>query len=190
MDYSNAALMRFLDMMDSKGLAPANTVGGLKSAAGKILKDLSEQEDADVRKVDVETAIRRFNNKNPGVLSPSSLAEYQRRVSRVIEEFVQYTEDPAGFKPRGRAVTKRSDNGSRSKERRSPTAEEAKPDAEDRDESRPRHEPQPRLGLTLAYPIRDDFLAQVVIPRDMSVEEAKRLSAFIQTLARDFKPAE
>jgi len=36
--------------------------------------------------------------------------------------------------------------------------------------------------------MRPDFLAQVVIPRDMKVDEAKRLSRFILTLALDFQP--
>jgi hypothetical protein len=48
-------------------------------------------------------------------------------------------------------------------------------------------------GLTpkvpLSYPIREDFLAQLIVPRDITMDEARRLGAFIATLAKDFKPA-
>lgn len=39
------------------------------------------------------------------------------------------------------------------------------------------------VALTLDYPLRPDFLAQVVIPRDLTTEEARRLVAFLLALA-------
>lgn len=37
-------------------------------------------------------------------------------------------------------------------------------------------------GLTLDYPLRPDFIAQVVIPRDLTTEEARRMVAFLLAL--------
>lgn len=37
-------------------------------------------------------------------------------------------------------------------------------------------------ALCLDYPLRPQFLAQLVVPRDMNTAEAKRLCAFIETL--------
>lgn len=37
-------------------------------------------------------------------------------------------------------------------------------------------------GLCNDFPIRPDFMAQVVIPRDMTMTEAKRLCAFIMAM--------
>jgi hypothetical protein len=42
--------------------------------------------------------------------------------------------------------------------------------------------------MALEYPLRSDLLAQVVVPRDLTVEEAQRMGAFLLTLAVDFKP--
>ncbi len=42
--------------------------------------------------------------------------------------------------------------------------------------------------ISLEYPLRPDLLAQVVIPRDLTVEEARRMGAFLVTLAVDFRP--
>lgn len=36
--------------------------------------------------------------------------------------------------------------------------------------------------LCLDFPMRPDFLAQIVVPRHMTLAEAKRLCAFIETL--------
>ena len=47
----------------------------------------------------------------------------------------------------------------------------------------------PGAGISLEYPLRPDLLAQVVVPRDLTVEEARRMGAFLVTLAVDFRPA-
>jgi hypothetical protein len=39
-----------------------------------------------------------------------------------------------------------------------------------------------------AYPLRSDFLAQIVIPRDLNTIEAKRLAGFLLSIAVDHKP--
>ena len=36
--------------------------------------------------------------------------------------------------------------------------------------------------LCMSYPLRPDYVAQVVVPRDMTTEEAQRLCAFVQAL--------
>lgn len=42
--------------------------------------------------------------------------------------------------------------------------------------------------LAFSYPLRSDFMAQVVIPENLTVEEANRLGAFLLTFAVDYKP--
>lgn len=181
--YSKASLLKFLDTLADKGLANANTASSYKVSSNKILGDLSPEEEADVRRVDVETAIRRFNNRNPGLLSPKSLAEYQRRVTNVIKEFVRYTENPAAYKTAGKtAPPKKAESSGKPNDRPKPTGDFAAPT-----HATPQFTP-PSSGLSLSYPLRPDFLAQVVIPRDMKSDEARRLSAFVMTLATDFSP--
>ena len=187
-NYSKQALLGFLEMLAEKGLANANTVQGFRVATNKILDDLSTDEDGDVRKIDVATAVRRFHNKNPGLLSPASLGEYQRRVSTAIKEFVSYTENPTTYKPLGRQPSgKKSENGERARDRERQRNETPAAPSQ-RHERLEQPQPVPIAGLSLAYPLRPDFLAQVVVPRDMKSDEARRLSAFVMTLATDFTP--
>ena len=176
-DFSKNALMKFLDTVVAKGLMNANTAGGLKAACSRILDDLAESDD--VRGVDVNTAVVRYNNRNPGALSPNSLAEYQRRVSRAISDLVAWVENTASFKPRARGSSgkngRKTENASVQRTTDTP--------------SHTVHAPAPTsTGLPLSYPLRPDFLAQVVIPRDLTAEEARRLGAFLMALAADVRP--
>ena len=180
-DFSKNALMSFLDTVVAKGLMNANTAGGLKAACSRILDDLADTDD--VRGVDVNTAVVRYNNRNPGALSPNSLAEYQRRVSRAISDFVSWVENPASFKPRARGASGK--NGRKTENAVGQRATASHTDTPVHSV----HAPAPTsTGLPLSYPLRPDFLAQVVIPRDLTAEEARRLGAFLMTLAADFRP--
>lgn len=38
-------------------------------------------------------------------------------------------------------------------------------------------------SIVLPFPLRPDFAAQIVIPRDMTPAEAERLCTFVRTLA-------
>lgn len=178
-DFSKQALLSFADMLVEKGLAKPNTAGGLRVAAAKILDD----DVADVRTVDVALAIKRYNNKNPGKLSPASLAEYEKRVVNLTKEFVRYHEDPAGYT----GLASRAGTAAPRRDReRSSSKSGAKPSEEVTTAGPPPR--APRSGLSLEYPLRPDFLAQVVVPLDMKVDEARRLCAFVMTLAADFDP--
>lgn len=42
-------------------------------------------------------------------------------------------------------------------------------------------------ATSISFPLRADFLVPVSLPRDLTVAEAKRLGAFLLTLAADFK---
>ncbi len=183
-DFSKGALMGFLDTVSAQGLMNSNTAGGLKAACSKILDDLADGDD--VRAVDANTAVIRYNNRNPGALAPNSLAEYKRRVTRAISDFVSWKENPASFKPRARGVSGK--NG------RKAQCEVGRPAAAPPSEAlilagQAASAPPPTTGLPLNYPLRPDFLAQVVIPRDLTSEEARRLGAFLLTLAADFRPS-
>jgi hypothetical protein len=181
-DYSRAALARFIEFVVAKGLVHPATAQGWRVATTKVLEDLTPAQEEDVRRIDVEATFKEFLNRYPGRLSPASVGEYRRRVGRAIEEFVRWMEDPGsyGFRPPARAT--------KADARRRP---EAAP-ASSSNPARPRPSGQASArpdGISLEYPLRPDLLAQVVVPRDLTVEEARRMGAFLVTLAVDFKPS-
>ncbi len=192
-DYSKAALTRFLGVVVDQGLMNANTAAGLSASVRTILEDIPDTED--VRSVDVGTAIKRHHNKHPGELKPSVLMEYQRRLKRALSDFVQYTENPTSYKGRGRGPN--TDTGKSSGGRTRPanvlpkptTPQEASPAGGTTTPQLPITAPA-KFGMTVDFNMRPDFLAQVVVPRDMKAVEARRLSRFIMALAMDYEPRE
>jgi hypothetical protein len=129
----------------------------------------------------VDATFRAFLNRNPGRLSPASVGEYRRRVGRAIEEFVRWVEAPGSyaFRPAGRPPR----NETRARTVSPAPAPERPPRTPDT------LYPTSASGLSLEYPLRPGHSAQVVVPRDLTVEEARRMGAFLLTLAVDFRPA-
>jgi hypothetical protein len=189
-DYSRAALARFIEFVVEKGLVHPATAQGWRVATTKVLDELPPAELADVRRIEVETTFRAFLNRNPGRLSPASVGEYRRRVARAIEEFVRWVEDPGAYAFRAAAGAART----QPRRRKGSMA----PDPSERPARPPARAPltgslQDELSagsIALGYPLRPDLLAQVVVPRDLTLEEARRMGAFLVTLAVDFRPAE
>lgn len=181
-DYSRAALARFIEFVVEKGLVHPATAQGWRVATSKVLEELSNEAIEDVRRIDVDTTFRAFLNRNPGRLSPASVGEYRRRVARAIEEFVRWVQDPGAyaFRPAGRPP--RADSRPRSSGGRTETrvAERAAPRREGAVAA--------PGGIALEYPLRPEQSAQVVVPRDLTMDEARRMGAFLLTLAVDFRP--
>jgi hypothetical protein len=182
-DYSRAALARFIEFVVEKGLVHPATAQGWRVATAKVLEELSAEDAEDVRRIDLPATFRAFLNRNPGRLSPASIGEYRRRVGRAFEEFVRWAEDPGGyaFRPAGRPPKTESrprPNGGR------PEARAAERSALQRGTDTIAS----AGGIALEYPLRPDRSAQVVVPRDLTVDEARRMGAFLLTLAVDFRP--
>ena len=189
-DYSRAGLARFIEFVVEKGLVHASTAQGWRVATSKVLDELPPPELADVRRIELEPTFRAFLNRNPGRLAPASVGEYRRRVGRAIEEFVRWVEDPGTYAFRAAARAARAE----------PRARRAPARAQAEDRGRPGPAPAGatlaadlpiaagRGGISLGYPLRPDLLAQVTVPRDLTVEEARRMGAFLVTLAVDFRP--
>jgi hypothetical protein len=194
-DYSRAALARFVEFVVATGLVNPSTAQGWRVATTKVLEELTPEELADVRRIDVEETFRAFLHRHPGRLSPASVGEYRRRVGRAIEEFVRWVDDPGAYGALGSAAARQPDGtGPRRRGRGRPHASPGDPvrtsNGDDRAPVTPRAlAPQRRDGLALEYPLRPGFLAQVVVPPDLTVDEARRMGAFLLTLSPDYKPA-
>ena len=193
--YTKMALFAFLKKAESTGLYKANTAGGMRAAAGRLLEDVQDNED--VRDIDVKEAALRYHNKHPSELSSGSLAEYQRRLRRLLDQFASFNENPAGYRPKGRitrSLTARGDEGNaitrpkRTRTTKGAVSGKATSVLRKDDETVPVVSTPGVPMLRLSYPIRDDVLAEIAVPRAMTTEEARRLCAFVMTLAKDFAP--
>lgn len=189
-DYSRPALARFIEFVVDKNLVHPATAQGWRVATSKVLEELPPEARADVRQIDVEGTFRAFLNRNPGRLSPASVGEYRRRVSRAIEEFVRWVEDPGSYAFRGPTRVARSERRQAHPARSAAESDSVPPARRNSGGVRSiASAPSSGGDISLQYPLRADLLAQVVVPRDLTVEEARRMGAFLVTLAVDFRPA-
>lgn len=184
---SKANLIKFIDYAINKGLVNSNTGGGWKAACNKILEEYGQ--DDDLSSVDVPSEVLRFNNRHPGLLSPDSLNQYQKRVLLVLNEFGKYSSSPTTYKG---VLTRPATNGKPAEKRKSElvkAAAEAPLAAATSDAQAPssRHVTgaATETSLMMPFPLRPTFLAQIIIPRDLTKDEAARLCNFIQALAQE-----
>src|SRR5512138_1931998 len=185
-DYSRAALARFIEFVVAKGLVHPATAQGWRVATTKVLEELSPGERADVRTIDVEATFKQFLNRYPGRLSPASVGEYRRRVGRAIEEFVRWMENPGGYtfeasrgaRPGSRRSLAAAGTGEAPRRIASPAgvpSRGSEPGSPAVATAGVAGAPVAIPGMALDYPLRADTLARVVVPRDLTVDEARRM---------------
>lgn len=175
--YSMDDLLEFLDHAGARGLMPAATAQALAVASRNVLSVLSDQERTDLGQQDIDSVVKRFNNKRAKDFTPSSLKEYGRRVHRAIDLFLKWREDPANFTVKTRLTT-----GTRKKERNQETTDGPSVDQE--------YSESVNLTRTGTYqssiPIRPGLVITLVnVPKDLSKAEAERLASFVRMLAVD-----
>lgn len=103
--YSVEELLAFLEHAAERGLMPAATAQALAVASRNVFGILDDPEKPDVRNLDLDAVIRRFQNKRARDFSTDTLKEYDRRVRRAVKQFMEWREDPANFRSPTRSTT-------------------------------------------------------------------------------------
>lgn len=179
-DKKGASFVKWFDHAIDKGLLKRNTAIGYRTACQKVLEIKDDWESLDVSKLDVDELLKRFENLRASEYTPKTLDTYNSRFRKGVEMYLRWAEAPSSWRP---PVTKRSkelpQNGR--SDLRVGTATAAGEQAA-REESPVAREVQ---MLTYPFPLGSNRLAQLELPSDLRSEEARRLAAFVQTLALD-----
>jgi hypothetical protein len=190
---TTAGVGKFLNYLSDKGLVSQPGAASMRTACDRIFSALSPDEQQNLAGLDVASAVQRFMNKNPGALSPESAGVYRSRVHRALEMLSRYNADPVAFRPE---ASKRNGSSAPGDSRSSAAAkppQKKRPLAASADESTTeaqKHHLPPVVGsVTLTLPLRPDFVAQFIVPRDLTTKEAKRLGAYFQTIPMDYEPS-
>ena len=173
MDTSGKACIDFWKWAPSKGLVNANTAQALRVAVTQVLGVIDNWESVDVATLDTEDVFTRFVNLKSSSFTPDSLQTYKSRFNRALRMFLDYAKDPAAWKPKAAAATKKPSNGLTSS---TPTPDVTVP---------PVSLPS-RTGLVeYPFPLREGRFAYLKLPADLSVADVKRLTAYLTTLVLD-----
>ena len=176
------AMVNHWDWAASEGLMTKATAATIATSCRRVLGVEPDWEMLDVQKLNVDYYISKFNRLKSEQYKPRSLQNYVSRFRRAVASYLRYLDDPASwrFAPSHHRSASRL-GGSPSPQRQS------------------HHHGDERVntmkkssGTTLqeyAFPIRQDCMAKLVIPRDVKTSEINRLVAWVRTLAVDYEPA-
>lgn len=156
-----------------KGVMKKNTALGLRAACTQVLNTVDGWESVNIKSLSVEETLIRFQNLKHKSFKPAVLDTYKRRFRQAVASYLKYLDDPAGWKPRSveRSSSSEKTNGGE----RAPEAVRTM-----------MHE-IPQAGLVeYPYPLRDNQIVRLVLPRDLKSSEVKRLAAFMSTLTVDY----
>lgn len=187
---SAGGMIAFLDQLVAKGRATAGSVTPLKSASRRVLEvvDGPEWEQVDVRTVDVDDYMQRFGNKTRGAYTGDSLRAYASRLRRAIEWYQAFlttpgwTPPPAGSRSPGREK-KATNDGGRSSDAGGATSQ-PRASRQGDDLASPSLEQGPGL-VTYPFPLQSGSLVYLRLPARLPRAEAKRLTAFLDSIAID-----
>lgn len=169
----------YLESIVTKGRASSGAIQPLKIAFSKVLSVVDGQGwgATVVAKIDVDDYMTRFGNLTRGKYTDRSLAVYRVRVSKVVEWYNRFMDNP-GWMPN---IQSRAPRGSKSApaaagQPLAPIAEApavaAGPPADIR---------RPEL-TAYPFPLQHGLLAELYLPSSLSQHDANRLAAFVQAL--------
>jgi len=173
-----------------KGVMNPNTAGGLRAACTQVLSVFEEgPESVDIRNLDMEGTLRRFENLKRKDFKPQVLEVYKTRFRQAVKSYLEYLDDPGGWKPATRERAAQSERNGRSKSKevaQKPASGSFEPST-----------PAPALPLEqkgrvidYPFPLREAVIAHLWLPADLKRADVKRLIAFMNTLVMDGIEAE
>lgn len=192
---TGAGLIEFLDAAIEKGWFNVASVKALRTASLKILEVESGWESVDLHTLDVDNLFERFRNLKRNSYSDDSMRVYKSRFGQALKMHLARLSGDANWKaygPSGRpsSPSKPSSNGGKAA-KRSPSAEVTlihsgpgtAPDDGDHASSQDAASGSVPL-MRYPFPLRATVDVWLALPRDVTTEEADRLSTFIRSLAR------
>jgi hypothetical protein len=192
---TGAGLIEFLDAAIEKGWFNVASVRALRTATLKIFEVESGWKSTDLRSLDVDSLIERFCNLKRNAYSDDSMRVYKNRFGQALKMHLARLDGDANWKaygPTARASSpsKTPSNGGKAT-KRSPSAGTAVPRQglgaafEDDEQAAAQGSASGTVPLMrYPFPLRDTVDVWLTLPRDVTKEEADRLSIFITSLAR------
>lgn len=173
---SRQKLLEFLDYLAEKGLMAEATVRARKAAVSKVLGILSNEEAADVTRLNLDDVMARFHNLEGKGYTPGSLTTYLSRLKSAVDDFNTYTENPLGFRPNMQTRERRRPEG---KKDGSAATNPGEPANTERQAAKP-----PLSSSILPIPIRADTTVFIQgLPFDLTEAEANKIANVIRAMA-------
>lgn len=171
------AFVQHWDWVAEKGLMPRATALAMRAAASQILKIENNWESIDVQSIDVDGLIGRFRNLSK--LAHGSLATYESRFRSGLASYLAYLDNPASYQPKGRKTVRDEKTRPRSKGSDKP----AGPAAGTGPSAPVTIQAETTRLVVYPFQVRRGVFAELKLPADLTVDEARRLGKFLEAAA-------
>ncbi len=180
--YDSQDLLKFLDYLSDKGLGKPETMKSRKIAVSRIVETVGPDEFADIRSIDVDHIMERFQNLEGTKFTPDSLRTYKSRFATSVSDFLRYKENPQGFKISGQRQSRKRSEGGGAASKPKEKSSFVHVDANNGDQAGKFNNNTPQLELPI--PIRNDCIIRVVgLPHDLKRTEAQKIANVILAMA-------
>ncbi len=185
-------VLEYLDNLTEKGKATPGAITPLKIAFTKVVQvvDGENWESTEVKNIDVEDYLSRFANLTMGKYTSDSLTAYKSRVNKAVSWYTQFLDKP-GWTPdiqRRNRGPKASTIKETQKADSTPASEALKPQQDSSQLISTIHNVPGRI--LYPYPLLDGQLVHISLPVKLSKNDAKRIGAFIESIAIDMPTQE
>lgn len=184
-DGTAAGMIAWLGWVIDKNEMVDSTASALRTGCQKVLAVEDDWGLVDVRTMDVDAIVNRFRNKHRGDMKTSTLDAYEQRLRQSVDMYVKWLNDDPTWKPAQRRRTPKAapSNGG------SHTVSTAPKKALPPHQEPPKVDLPPQPGMiTYPFPIRPGMQGRIMLPEDLTMREAKRIAAFVSTLAFEDEP--
>jgi hypothetical protein len=188
-----ADLLAFLDRIGNHGEINPATARALQAAVRLVLSVDPDPEGVDVRGIDVNNMLERFENLNRARLRDDSLRAYRSRFRRAVAMYIAWLDKDSGWKSAGKSLKKATNGGTRRPGRVRRSSRPAEPEESTQSsevntvaaaEAVLRSTAATRV-IAYDVPIRPNLLVRISLPIDLTAAEARRAARFIESLAFD-----
>ncbi len=191
---SGAGLIEFLDAAIEKGWLNVGSAKALRTATLKIFEVESGWASIDLRSLDSDNLLERFCNLKRNVYNDDSMRIYKTRFGQALKMHLARLDGDSNWKSYGPATrtsnpSKGAANGGKAAQKSQSGGRTnvlaAKADmSEPEGGSRADGASSGASLMRFPFPLRDTIDAWLALPRDLTKDEADRLSTFIGSLAR------
>lgn len=178
-DGTGAGLLSFLDWAGRTGEMNPATARAWAATARAVLAVEAEPDTVDVRGLDVESLLDRFQMLNRTKYSSGSMTTYRSRFRQAVSAYQLWLDGDPGWKP---AKTRSNGNARKASKKAEQQSEAVTPAAEPVAPEASHAHSSPRM-VAYDMPLRPDMLVRLTLPVDLTSADAERVAAFVRSLA-------
>lgn len=185
---TSAGLREFLDWAGGRAEINPTTANALKGAVRQVLLMEDEPDNVDVRSLDVEDVLERFENRFRTKYTSGSMSTYKTRFRQAVLMYLAWLDKDPGWKS---VVKSRRSTSASARTRVANSARAATTGAAEAVQAPGDADRQAVPFVTSSslvkhrLPLRPDLLVQIELPVHLTKSDAERIASFVRSLAFD-----